>query len=206
MRTVRDHYFRKAKEEGYPARSVYKLKEIQAKFRLLRQGDAVVDLGASPGSWTRYCLEVAGPGGAVVAVDRHELKPGARGAVFLQDDVFQLDPGRLLAVRPRYDVVLSDMAPKTTGRRDVDHYRSVALADRALEIARAVLRPGGRFCAKVFQGEDLEDFRRRCQVDFRTVRLFKPRSSRPESVEVFIVGLDFRPSAGAGIASGPGAG
>ncbi|MBW2164029.1 MAG: RlmE family RNA methyltransferase [Deltaproteobacteria bacterium] len=179
MKKVQDHYFKKAKKQGFPARSVYKLEEAQKKYRFLRPGQTVLDLGAYPGSWSKYAAGVAGPKGLVVAVDIQ--KPG------------------VMAVReisPYFDVVLSDMAPKTTGRKDVDHFRSVALAERALVLAKELLKSGGTFFCKVFQGEDLPSFRDNCKKSFRSVRVVKPKSSRPESVELFLLCTDIKQHTG----------
>ena len=186
MKRVQDHYFKRAKKEGFPARSVYKLKEAQRRFRLLRSGMKVLDLGASPGSWTRYASDIVGKDGLVVAVDLHDLKFHGPNTVFMKADSLMLDAQKLTEEFGRFHCVLSDMAPKTTGRRDVDHYRSVELATAALNIAMAVLVPDGRFFVKVFQGADFDLFRKGCMNSFEKVRVFKPRSSRPESVEIFI--------------------
>lgn len=190
MKKVQDHYFRRAKKEGFPARSVYKLQEAQKSYRFLHQGHAVLDLGAAPGSWTKYAAKLVGRQGLVVAVDIQPLAPSGDNVIFLQEDIFTLESEELKALCPAFDVVLSDVAPKTTGRRDVDHLRSVAMAEAALELAIQILRPGGTFFCKVFQGSDFPIFRSRCTKSFQTLRVFKPRSSRPESVEVFLLGFE----------------
>ena len=187
MKKVQDHYFKKARKQGFPARSVYKLEEAQKKYRFLKSGQTVLDLGAYPGSWSKYAAGVAGPRGLVVAVDIQ--KPGvmADNACVLQRDVYDLKVSELREISPYFDVVLSDMAPKTTGRKDVDHLRSIALAERALVLATELLKPGGTFFCKVFQGEDFPSFRDNCRKSFRSVRVVKPKSSRPESVELFLL-------------------
>ena len=187
MKKIRDHYFKKARKQGFPARSVYKLEEAQKKYRFLKPGQTVLDLGAYPGSWSRYAAGVAGPEGLVVAVDIQ--KPGVMpdNACVLQRDVYDLKLSELREISPYFDVVLSDMAPKTTGHKDVDHFRSIALAERALVLARELLKPGGTFFCKVFQGEDFPSFRDNCRESFRSVRIVKPKSSRPESVELFLL-------------------
>lgn len=190
MKKVQDHYFQRAKKEGFPARSVYKLQEAQKSYRFLHQGHAVLDLGAAPGSWTKYAAKLVGRQGLVVAVDIQPLAPSGDNVIFLQEDIFTLESEELKALCPAFDVVLSDVAPKTTGRRDVDHLRSVAMAEAALELAIQILRPGGTFFCKVFQGSDFPTFRSRCTKSFQTLRVFKPRSSRPESVEVFLLGFE----------------
>ncbi len=183
MKKVKDHYFHKAKQEGYPARSVYKLKEAQNKYRFLKKGQRVLDLGASPGAWTKYAWQVVGRKGQVFSVDLKPLSARPPSVIFIQQDVFALDLGDLRG----FDVVLSDMAPSTTGRRDVDHVRQIGLAERALEIAQTVLLPGGDFFCKVFEGQELLSFRRACEQCFKKVRVFKPKSSRSESVELFLL-------------------
>ena len=190
MKKVRDHYFKKARKQGFPARSVYKLEEAQKKYRFLKPGQAVLDLGACPGSWSKYAASVAGPKGLVVAVDIQKLSVMADNIHVLQRDVCDLKLSELREISPYFAVVLSDMAPKTTGRKDVDHFRSVALAERALVLARELLKPGGTFFCKVFQGEDFPSFRNDCRESFRSVRVVKPKSSRPESVELFLLCTD----------------
>jgi len=190
VKKVRDHYFKKARKQGFPARSVYKLEEAQKKYRFLKPGQAVLDLGACPGSWSKYAAGVAGPKGLVVAVDIQKLSVMADNIRVLQRDVYDLKLSELREISPYFAVVLSDMAPKTTGRKDVDHFRSVALAERALVLARELLKPGGTFFCKVFQGEDFPSFRNDCRESFRSVRVVKPKSSRPESVELFLLCTD----------------
>ncbi|HDH98615.1 MAG TPA: RlmE family RNA methyltransferase [Deltaproteobacteria bacterium] len=196
MKKVQDHYFKKAKKQGFPARSVYKLEEAQKKYRFLRPGQTVLDLGAYPGSWSKYAAGVAGPKGLVVAVDIQKPSVMADNICLLQRDVYDLKASKLREISPYFDVVLSDMAPKTTGRKDVDHFRSVALAERALVLAKELLKSGGTFFCKVFQGEDLPFFRDNCRKSFRSVRVVKPKSSRPESVELFLLCTDIKQHTG----------
>lgn len=186
MKKVRDHYFNKAKQEGFPARSVYKLKEAQRRFKLLSSGMKVLDLGASPGSWTKFAASVVGRNGKVIAIDLHPLKVDLPNVTRLTADCREISPNEILEKYGYFDCVLSDMAPKTTGRKDVDHYRSVELATTALEIAKVVLKEKGCLFLKIFQGADFAAFRKECMAAFKKVRVFKPKSSRPESVEIFI--------------------
>jgi 23S rRNA (uridine2552-2'-O)-methyltransferase len=187
VKKVQDHYFKKAKKQGFPARSVYKLEEAQKKYGFLGPGQTVLDLGAYPGSWSKYAAGVAGPKGLVVAVDIQKSGVKADNICVLQRDVYDLKASKLREISPYFDVILSDMAPKTTGRKDVDHFMSVALAERALVLAGELLKPGGTFFCKVFQGEDFPSFRDKCKESFRSVRVVKPKSSRPESVELFLL-------------------
>lgn len=195
MKNYRDHYFKKAKQDNYPARSVYKLQELDAKFRLLRPGQKVLDLGAAPGSWTLYAAERVGPAGRVLAADLSATAQGFPPQVtFRQEDVFSRTPefeAELAAWRP-FDLVLSDMAPSTTGHRGTDQARSMALAEEALALAVVSLVKGGHFVVKIFQGPDEPAYLGRMRALFATVKSFKPKSSRSESFEMFCVGVGFR--------------
>ncbi len=186
MKKVQDHYFHKAKKEGYPARSVYKLQEAQKKFGFLKPGHKILDLGAAPGSWTKYAAGIVGPNGRVLAVDLHGLKTGGPNVEFARMDIFSLQPTEFRQEFGSFDVVLSDMAPATSGRKDLDHFRSIDLARHAFMIAMEVTGDRGSFFCKVFEGEDLPAFRKELQGVFRIVKLFKPKSSRSESVEKFL--------------------
>jgi 23S rRNA (uridine2552-2'-O)-methyltransferase len=183
-----DHYTRQAKKDKYPARSVYKLKEIQQKNRVIAKGDAVLDLGCAPGSWLKYAAEITGPGGRVVGID---LKPVTillpEQVEVLTGDIFEMLDD--LKAGPGYQVVLSDMAPATTGNKHVDAARSMGLCEAALYVAREVLKPGGRFVCKVFQGPDFKAFTDEVRKSFQKFKIFKPQSSRKASREIFIIGL-----------------
>ena len=184
-----DHYARRARREGFAARSVYKLDEIDRRVRLLAKGDAVLDLGSSPGSWLQYIARAVGSGGRVLGIDLQAVSVSLPKHVeVLQGDAFDLDPE---ALGGSFDVVTSDMAPRTTGNRTTDHARSIDLCRQALAVALRVLRPGGRFVCKAFAGEDLEDLVSEVRGRIRTVRRIRPRGTRSESTEVFVVGLGF---------------
>jgi len=194
MKTYRDHYFKKAKQENYPARSVYKLQEIEKQSRLLLPGAAVLDLGACPGSWTLYAAERVGPQGRVLGIDLNPAGTAFPGHVtYLTGDMLEPGPEILdaFARLGPFDVVLSDMAPKTTGIKFTDQARSMELAETALSVAVARLRPGGAFVVKVFQGPDTPAYQKGLRTYFSTVRVAKPKSSRPESKEIFYVGTGF---------------
>ena len=190
-----DFYFRKAKEEHYRARSVYKLEEIQQKLKLLRPGQVVVDLGAAPGSWTQYAAAQVGPQGRVIAVDRTPIQPGLPPQVqTFQLDMLQVTP-QLLAEKAGVTVVdgvISDMAPNTSGVRSVDHARSLELCVKAMEVADRVLKPSGYFICKVFQGGDSGELADRLKERYQEVKPVKPKSSKDASVEYFLVGIGFR--------------
>jgi 23S rRNA (uridine2552-2'-O)-methyltransferase len=192
-RRHQDSYGHRAKREGYAARSVYKLQEIDEKVRLLRRGARVLDLGAHPGSWTAFAAERVGPQGKVLGIDltafRGVLPAHAEMRV---GDVFELDAASL-GGPSSFDIVMSDMAPSTTGHRATDQARSFALFMRALEIATLVLAPGGAFVAKIFQGGDFPEAKKAVTARFERVRIVRPKATRTESIETFIVGQGFRP-------------
>ena len=190
-----DHYSERAKKERYPARSVYKLKEAQKKYRLIRKGDHVLDLGCSPGSWLLYATELTGKRGKVLGID---LKPVTiqipSQAETLKVDLLTLDRAWIENedLGNRFNVVLSDMAPATTGNKAIDAERSYQLCQAALNIARMTLRPGGSFVCKIFQGEEFKKFFDSVRSRFKNYKIFKPQSSRKESKEIFIIGMGFR--------------
>lgn len=187
-----DHFGAKAKKEGYPARSVYKLEEIDRRVRLLRPGMRVLDLGAFPGSWTMYAAKKVAPQGRVLGIDIQENRDAvAPNAEMRQADIFTVDPATL----GRFDVVLTDMAPSTIGARAADQYNSYRLFMAAVGIAEATLAPRGSFVGKIFQGAEFEEARRALRALFETVRIIKPEASRKESFEVFLIGLGRKPSA-----------
>ena len=184
-----DHYTRLARKERYPARSVYKLQEIQKRFAVIRTGSGVLDLGCAPGSWLMYAADLAGPSGRVVGVDLTPVAVRLPAQVSVHTvDVFDLveDPAALFGVE--FDAVLSDMAPATTGSRGVDAARSHNLCEAALAIARKVLRPGGAFVCKIFQGEDFKPFTEAVKAGFSECRIFKPQSCRKASKEIYLIG------------------
>ena len=187
MQRKSDHYTRKAKAAGYPARSVYKLEEIQQKHRLIRPGDRVLDLGCAPGSWMIYAARQA-TGGEVIGVD---LKPVTaalpKNARAVVGDALDPESDALKRLEGVFDVVLSDMAPSTTGRKEVDAARSFDLCMAALAIARRLLRAGGRFCCKIFTGEDFERFYEAVKAAFSESKIYKPKSSRKASKETYII-------------------
>jgi len=189
-----DHFNKAAREEGYRARSVYKLTEVQKRFRPLKKGQTILDLGCAPGSWARYAKEMAGGKGTVVGIDLQHV-PSLPGVELIQGDAFEITPEELLAaLGGPADVVLSDMAPNTTGDRFGDHVRQVEVARRALKLAVSVLKPGGSFICKVFDGEDAQPFMLEARAHFKQVKRLRPEAVRKNSVEFFLVALDFRPA------------
>jgi 23S rRNA (uridine2552-2'-O)-methyltransferase len=188
-----DKWAKKAKEKGYPARSVFKLMEIQEKYKIIQKGDIVLDLGASPGSWSKYALSIVGEKGKVIGIDILPIKISHPNFYFLQKDVFELEENdfKNLGIE-KVDVLLSDMAPKTTGDKFGDHVRSVRLAEKALEIAKNYLKEGGSFIVKVFEGEKIPILKKQIEKYFKSVKFFKPKSSRKESKEIFIIAQGFK--------------
>lgn len=184
--SLKDYFYKKAKKEKYPARSVYKLEEIDKRYHIIKRGCRVLDLGASPGSWTKYCSTKAGPGGLVVSADKEGIKIDLPGNVrFIEGDVFKLE------FPSGFDVVLSDLAPSTTGTKEVDQARSMELVRQAFNIAEKVLKKGGHFVCKVFQGPDVKGFMDNIRKYFEWGKLIKPAGSRSESFEIYIVGYGF---------------
>ncbi len=199
MRKVKDFYYEKAKKEKYPARSVYKLEEIQQKYKFLRRGDSVLDIGCYPGSWSLYASEIVGPKGIVVGIDLMEVDraPRSDGAEihWLCQDV--TDPElmtKIRKIRPAFRAIISDIAPKTTGNRWTDHQRSLNLVRHALALTDILLLNKGHFISKIFQGEDFPELVADMKDQFEMVKVVKPKSSRVESREVFVVGLGFKKS------------
>ena len=183
-----DHYAERAKKEGYPARSVYKLEEIHKRFRLFRQEMSVLDLGCAPGSWLLYAARQVGGKGRAVGLDRNPVAIALpKNARSMAVDIFELSEHDRELLGGGYDVVLSDMAPDTTGFRDVDAIRSAALCEAALNLACEVLKPGGGFVCKIFQGEGFDAFFRLVKNRFSGARLFKPEACRKESREIYII-------------------
>jgi 23S rRNA (uridine2552-2'-O)-methyltransferase len=192
-RQLNDPYVAEARRLGYRSRAAFKLIELDERFRLLRAGQRVVDLGCAPGGWTQVAVARVGRHGIVVAVDVAETAP-MPGATLLTADVH--DPATLaaigVAVGGPADMVLSDMAPSTTGHAATDHLRIVALAEDALAVASQILKPGGAFVAKVFQGGAEGALLAALKRDFAELRHAKPPASRAESAETYVIATGFR--------------
>ena len=194
-----DSYRTKAQAEGYVARSIYKLKAIDEKYRLLQRGQRVLDLGCAPGSWLQYLASRVGPAGLVVGVD---LTPPAIKMAppvhFVLGDLATLDLETITAISPDFDAVVSDMAPRTTGIREVDQQRSLELALTAWGWAGKLLRPGGHFLVKVFEGPGIEVLFRELEKAFQICRRVKPPGSRAASKEIYFLALNRRAGVGKG--------
>jgi 23S rRNA (uridine2552-2'-O)-methyltransferase len=186
----RDLYVKQARQENYRSRAAYKLLQIQQKYRMIRPGDWVVDLGAAPGGWSQVAAAIVGRSGRVIAIDRLSLQP-MPGVTVLQGDLEQeggLDQLRAELGDRKADLLLSDMAPNTTGISSLDHDKSVSLADLVLELLPLLLRSGGGAVLKIFQGKDFQVILKEMRAMFRCCHVFKPPASRSRSVEVYLVG------------------
>lgn len=195
MKTYRDHYFLKAKRENYPARSIYKLREIHNRFGIFKPGMKVLDLGAAPGSWSLGAAEYVGSSGRVLGADIQNTDTAfPSNVIFMQEDVFNRSAAfeAALAEYAPFDVVISDMAPNTTGHRGTDQARSAALYEEALAVARLYLIKGGSFVVKLFMGPDMHPFTKELRASFDKAKTFKPKSSRSESMEIFYVAQGYR--------------
>lgn len=184
-----DHLTHAAKKEGYAARSVYKLQEIDRRCKILRPGKKVLDLGCSPGSWLQFIAKAVGPGGRVTGLD---LSPAGISATpnmrILNGDITDPEGAWRRELDAPFDAVVSDMAPNTSGIKTADALRSVALCESALVLADEVLAPGGDFVVKIFQGEGFDGFLAQVKDRFEKVRIVRPEAVRKASREVYIVG------------------
>lgn len=184
-----DEYVKKAQQDGYRSRAVYKLLEIDEKDRLLRPGMTVVDLGAAPGGWSEVAAQRVGEKGRVIALDILSMD-SLPGVTFIQGDFRDEEPyNALLEVLDGspVDLVMSDMAPNISGMKGVDQPRAMYLAELALELARNVLKPGGGLLIKVFNGEGLDAFKRELRKEFDQIIVRKPKASRPRSAEIYLL-------------------
>ncbi len=183
-----DHLTQRAKAENYPARSVYKLEEIQKKFKVIMPGSQVLDLGCAPGSWLLYAAKQVGGKGRVFGIDltRIDIKL-PDNVTAIQDNILALENDRFLAVENGFNTILSDMAPATTGRKDVDAFRSFELCTMALETAKKFGVPNSNFVCKIFQGNEFKKFEKEVKSVFKDCKTFKPESCRKQSKEIYII-------------------
>ncbi len=191
-----DTYYRRAKEEGYRSRAAYKLKQLKNRFHFFKKAERVLDLGAAPGGWLQVASEEVGEDGLVIGVDIEEIEPlGLGNVVTITGDVTDEETEERIgeALGGKADVILSDMAPKVTGVWEMDHYRQIHLSRVALAIADRLLREEGWAVLKVFQGSEFNRFVGQVRDMFRTVKIVKPRASRKESAEVYIVARNLKP-------------
>ncbi len=194
QRHVNDEYVQRAQRDGYRSRASYKLLELQDKDKILKPGQIVVDLGAAPGGWSQVAAAIVGDKGKVLAMDILEMD-GIHGVDFLQGDFREqsvLEALTKLLEGRAVDLVISDLAPNTSGVRAVDQPRSMYLCELALDFARNTLRPDGGFVTKIFQGEGFDDYIRDVRSSFNRVVTRKPKSSRPKSREVYVVATGYK--------------
>jgi 23S rRNA (uridine2552-2'-O)-methyltransferase len=191
----RDRYFRKAKQEGYRSRAAYKLIELQQRYRLMRPGDKVVDLGAAPGGWLQVAATLVGQRGKIVGVDVQQIEPFRENQIFLiHGDATSAEAQQAIrqAMNGLADVVLSDMAPKLSGIRETDMARAAELQHRALEIATAILRPGGTLVIKGFMSNEVGEMTKALRSVFDKVQRTKPDATRQGSSEFYFIATSFR--------------
>jgi len=192
QRQERDIYVEQAGRQGWRSRAVFKLEQINAKERLLRPGSVVVDLGSSPGSWSQLAAKLVAPDGRVIAVDLLPMD-ALPGVDFVLGDFTTAETLAVLWAKlgaAKADLVMSDMAPNITGTRAMDQPRSLALIEEALLFAEEALKPGGALLAKAFQGEGIDDFVRSLQARFGVVKRIKPKASRAESREIYLLAMN----------------
>jgi len=188
----RDYYYRKAKEEKYRSRAAYKLFQAVEKYRFMKEGDIVVDLGAAPGGWIQAARKIVGKKGFVLGVDLKPIKPFEDSNIrTIIGDINEPETlKQILENLPRKaDVVISDASPNISGIWELDHARQIDLAQQALKIALETLRPRGNFFVKVFEGDLLNDFIEKIRKQFEAVKVIKPKASRAKSSELFILGI-----------------
>lgn len=189
-----DSYVRRSQEDGYRSRASYKLLEINDKDKLIKPGMTIVDLGSAPGGWSQVAAKIVGNKGRVIATDIL-LMDGMAGVEFLQGDFTEQEVvNELLGLLDgaTADLVISDMAPNMSGMRDIDQPQVMYLAELALDLARTILKPGGCFLVKIFQGEGIEGFQRDLRENFANIKVRKPNASRARSREIYLLAVDFK--------------
>ena len=188
----KDHFFKKAKQDTFAARSVYKLEEIDKRYKIFKSNDRVLDLGASPGSWSQYVSQKVGIKGQVLGVDLKPVEVKLSNGIFIQADLRDLnlkDTFEKYGFLPPFDSVISDMAPSTTGIRMTDQARSMELCELALQIALQYLKPKGHFICKLFHSDEFQTLKKQIQQSFDKFEAVKPEATRSISKEIFLVGL-----------------
>lgn len=184
MKKVKDFYYKKAKEENYNARSVFKLEEAQNKFKFIKSSDRVLDIGCSPCSFSQYMLNKIIKSGSVIGVDIIPNSFSHPKFTFILGDIKEMNLKTFNDIK--FDVVISDAMPNTTSDKETNHFRSISLSKSIFNLAKEVLKNEGNFFIKVFDGKDLPDFKNELKEYFKSVEVFKPKSSRDESREVFL--------------------
>ena len=187
-----DHYFKKAKQNNFVARSVFKLEEIDQKFKILKPKQMILDLGASPGSWSQYCSKKIGDAGRILGVDLKPIAIKLSNSVFIQADLRNINLEDIFILHgftPPFDLLISDMAPNTTGIRITDQARSADLCELALDISRRFLKKNGHFVCKLFHSGDFTKIREQIINEFQQFHAVKPEATRKISKEIFLVGI-----------------
>lgn len=185
-----EFYTTLAKKEGYPARSIYKLKEIDEKYKIIKKDSRVLDLGCAPGSWLLYVSQKVGNKGKVIGVDTEEIKiPKKTNIVFIKRSVFDL---RASDFKDKFEAVVSDLSPKTSGVKFLDTGKCLELAEKSFEIAKSVLLPGGNFVCKIFENESGDIFFKKVENCFDFAKRFRPKAVTKKSKEFYIIGKGFR--------------
>ena len=185
----REHFYKEAKRVGYRARSAFKLQQIQKKFYIFSKKDLVIDLGAAPGGWSQVAKELVGEYGTVIGIDILPIKP-LEDVHFIQGDITEEETREKITQQmnnKKADVIISDMSPDITGNYSVDQARSIWLCKKALETTEAVLKPGGHFICKIFEGEDAQKFITIVKQRFNMVKKFSPTASRKSSSEIYLI-------------------
>lgn len=190
---INEFFTMKAREEGYPARSVYKLKEIDEKYHLFKKGDKVLDLGCAPGSWLIYVANKIGNQGKVIGIDIKDIKiPLKENVIFIKKDIMNFEKSGAEELNQKYEAVISDLAPSTSGIGSVDAAKSLELCEKAFDIAKIVLAFGGSFVCKIFEGESANNFFKEIEKNFKFAKRFRPKAITKRSKEFYIVGNGFK--------------
>lgn len=189
-----EHYYKQAKKTGYRARSAFKLKQINQKFKVLKKGDNVLDLGAAPGGWSQVAKEIIGNNGKLIGVDLLPIRP-IDNVIFLEEDMREtetISKIKEILDEEKIDTVISDMSPDISGNYDIDQARSIYLCTKAFETAELFLKNNGNFVCKVFEGSDFNDFIEELKPRFNSIKRFHPKASRKSSSEIYIISKGFK--------------
>ena len=191
---IKDHFYEKAKKENFLARSVYKLEEIDKRFHIIKNGDAILDLGYSPGSWVQYCSKKVGREGNITGVDLKTISPSIsqlKNVRLFEMDIFDLNNLDTLDITKPFDVLLSDMAANTTGIKSIDQAKSLNLIEAVFDLLPMFLKKGGHFVIKVFESSNAQHFLKERKRDFSDFRYLRPKSTRKSSKEFFVIAKDY---------------
>jgi len=190
----KEHYYKQAKKVGYRARSAFKLKQIQKKYKLIKKDNVVVDLGAAPGGWSQVCKEIVGESGVVIGIDISPID-AIKDIKFLKGDLTEdstIQDIKDIVGNKKIDVILSDMSPDISGNYSIDHSKSIWLCENALKIVDTLLKSNGNFVCKAFSGEYMDDFVKKTREKFQIVKQFSPDASRKSSSEIYIIAKSYK--------------